>query len=111
MVLKLLGELIGKDLTRFSMPVFINEPTNVIMKPAEFMFFNEFLTLASKESDPNKRMLYVALNQITPFFCVTFRLGKPFNPLLGETYELVTPEFRFFGEMVSHHPPICAFNC
>lgn len=40
MVLKLLGELIGKDLTRFSMPVFINEPTNVIMKPAEFMFFN-----------------------------------------------------------------------
>lgn len=40
-----------------------------------------------------------------------YRLGKPFNPLLGETYELVTPEFQFFGEMVSHHPPICVFNC
>ena len=23
-----------------SMPVFLNEPTNIIMKPAEFMFFN-----------------------------------------------------------------------
>jgi len=42
---------------------------------------------------------------------VPYRLGKPFNPLLGETYELVTPEFQFFGEMVSHHPPICVFNC
>ena len=39
-VFKLLKELIGKDLTRFSMPVFLNEPTNIIMKPAEFMFFN-----------------------------------------------------------------------
>jgi hypothetical protein len=38
-------------------------------------------------------------------------LVTKFNPLLGETYELVTPSFRFFGEMVSHHPPICCFSC
>lgn len=61
-VFKLLKELIGKDLTRFSMPVFLNEPTNIIMKPAEFMFFNKFLTLAASESDPVKRMMYVAVN-------------------------------------------------
>lgn len=35
---------------------------------------------------------------------------KPFNPLLGETYEFVdaNKNFRFFAEQVSHHPPIGA---
>ena len=32
-----------------------------------------------------------------------------FNPMLGETYELVTEDFRFFAEQVSHHPPVSAF--
>jgi len=32
------------------------------MKPAEFMFFNKYLTLAASESDPVKRMMYVAVN-------------------------------------------------
>ncbi len=35
--------------------------------------------------------------------------NKPFNPLLGETYELQTDEFRFIAEQVSHHPPITAW--
>lgn len=39
------------------------------------------------------------------------RLAKPFNPLLGETYELVTPDFRFINETVSHHPPINCCKC
>lgn len=38
------------------------------------------------------------------------RLGKPFNPLLGETYELVRSEFRIICEQVSHHPPVSAFH-
>lgn len=35
---------------------------------------------------------------------------KPFNPLLGETYELVTNKFRLIAEQVSHWPPITAFH-
>lgn len=36
--------------------------------------------------------------------------AKPFNPLLGETYEYARPDkgFRFFIEQVSHHPPVGA---
>jgi len=35
---------------------------------------------------------------------------KPFNPLLGETYELIEEnKFKFIAEQVSHHPPISAF--
>jgi hypothetical protein len=29
---------------------------------------------------------------------ITGRTAKPFNPLLGETYELVTPKYRFYSE-------------
>ena len=36
------------------------------------------------------------------------RMQKPFNPLLGETFELKTKKFRFLSEQVSHHPPISA---
>lgn len=37
------------------------------------------------------------------------RIKKPFNPLLGETYEMVTPGgLHFISEQVSHHPPISA---
>ncbi len=38
-------------------------------------------------------------------------LNKPFNPLLGETFELVEDgKYRFLGEQVSHHPPVSAFH-
>jgi hypothetical protein len=30
--------------------------------------------------------------------------NKPFNPLLGETYELVSDDFVFLSEKVQHMP-------
>ncbi len=38
------------------------------------------------------------------------RIKKPFNPLLGETFELVNPRsgLKYLSEQVSHHPPISA---
>lgn len=38
------------------------------------------------------------------------RLGKPFNPLLGETYEYQNADFRIVCEQVSHHPPVSSFH-
>ena len=32
------------------------------------------------------------------------RMGKPFNPLLGETYELKRPDFRIVCEQVRCTP-------
>ena len=37
------------------------------------------------------------------------RVVKYFNPMLGETFELVTEDFRYMSEQVSHHPPVSAF--
>ena len=36
---------------------------------------------------------------------------KPFNPLLGETYEFVNDSIECLSEKVSHHPPIMANIC
>ena len=43
--------MIGKDITKITLPVFINEPANALMKPAEFMFFNNYYTKASLIQD------------------------------------------------------------
>ena len=41
------------------------------------------------------------------------RILKPFNPILGETFEYYDNDlkFRYFSEQVSHHPPITSYIC
>jgi len=36
---------------------------------------------------------------------------KPFNPLLGETFEFQNDEIESISEQVSHHPPVTANFC
>jgi hypothetical protein len=38
-LMKMVKDLIGKDLSKFSMPVWINEPVSILQKPAEFMLY------------------------------------------------------------------------
>jgi hypothetical protein len=39
------------------------------------------------------------------------RWAKPFNPILGETWEACLPDgCTIFLEQISHHPPISAFQ-
>jgi hypothetical protein len=54
--------------------------------------------------------LYVAAFASSLYASTIGRVAKPFNPLLGETFEYVRPDknYRFFIEQVSHHPPIGA---
>jgi hypothetical protein len=37
-------------------------------------------------------------------------LQKPFNPVLGETFEMKSKNYRLLAEQVSHHPPISALH-
>ena len=104
----LVKQLVGKDLSRYSLPCFLNEPLTILQKSAEFLAFADLLTDASKESDPYKRMVLVAAMHAGAQWLVNGRTSKPFISLLGETYELITDKYRFFGESVSQHPPILA---
>jgi len=75
------------------------------------MEYVELLDKAIEQSDPLRRMAFVATYVVTNLTSLERNSTKPFNPLLGETFELVTDKFRFLAEQVSHHPPITALEC
>lgn len=58
--------------------------------------------------DAALRHIHVCVFHMTQYAGVSRRLSKPFNPLLGETFELVTDKCRVLAEQVSHHPPVTA---
>ncbi|GBE78765.1 hypothetical protein SCP_0116570 [Sparassis crispa] len=101
---------IGKDLTKISFPVFFNEPTSMLQRMAEDMEFSECLDAACAESDPQRRIAFVAAFAMSNYSSTIGRIAKPFNPMLGETFEYVRfdKDYRYMSEQVSHHPPISA---
>ncbi|XP_029954564.1 oxysterol-binding protein-related protein 7 isoform X2 [Salarias fasciatus] len=102
---------IGKDLARVSMPAALNEPVNLLQRLCEELEYSELLDTANSTADPYQRMVYIAAFAISGYATATFRNRyKPFNPVLGETYECIREDrgFRFISEQVCHHPPISA---
>eukprot|EP00066_Takifugu_rubripes_P000537 XP_003961132.1 PREDICTED: oxysterol-binding protein-related protein 7 [Takifugu rubripes] len=100
---------IGKDLARVSMPAALNEPVNLLQRLCEELEYSELLDTANNTADPYQRMVYIAAFAISGYASATFRNRyKPFNPVLGETFECTRDGFRFISEQVCHHPPISA---
>uniref|UniRef100_A0A672I276 Oxysterol-binding protein n=1 Tax=Salarias fasciatus TaxID=181472 RepID=A0A672I276_SALFA len=105
---------IGKDLSKVSMPVELNEPLNTLQRMCEELEYSELLDKAAETEDPFERMVLVAAFAVSGYSSTYYRAGsKPFNPLLGESYECIREDkgFCFFSEQVSHHPPISACHC
>lgn len=103
-------KFVGADLGRISLPVLLNEPLSLLQRVCEPMDNVQLLFDAAQEPDPVLRMSYVASFVISSYASTEDRLWKPFNPLLGETYEVQRHSFRVIVEQVSHHPPITAFH-
>jgi hypothetical protein len=61
------------------------------------------------KDDDCRRLAEITCFVFSQYSEVYMRNRKPFNPILGETYEIVQPNFRFIAEQVSHHPPVSAF--
>ncbi|KAG0473174.1 hypothetical protein HPP92_014585 [Vanilla planifolia] len=107
---------VGKDLTRVCLPVYFNEPLSSLQKCFEDLEYSHLLDKAyefGKMGNSLMRILNVAAFAVSGYASSVGRLCKPFNPLLGETYEAVYPEkgLRFFAEKVSHHPMLIACHC
>nr|XP_033340691.1 oxysterol-binding protein-related protein 2 isoform X1 [Megalopta genalis] len=101
---------LGKDLSKFTMPVIFNEPLSFLQRVAEYMEYAKLLKQAAQEETPVGRLQYIAAFAVSALASNWERLGKPFNPILGETYELEREDFRIVCEQVSHHPPVSAFH-
>uniref|UniRef100_A0A667ZT73 Oxysterol-binding protein n=1 Tax=Myripristis murdjan TaxID=586833 RepID=A0A667ZT73_9TELE len=108
----ILRKCIGMELSKITMPVIFNEPLSFLQRLTEYMEHTYLIHQAIASSDSIERMRCVAAFAVSAVASQWERTGKPFNPLLGETYELVREDlgFRLISEQVSHHPPVSAFH-
>ncbi|XP_054479056.1 oxysterol-binding protein-related protein 1-like isoform X2 [Anoplopoma fimbria] len=108
----ILKKCIGMELSKIAMPVIFNEPLSFLQRLTEYMEHTYLLHQANATTDSVERMKCVAAFAVSAVASQWERTGKPFNPLLGETYELIREDlgFRWVSEQVSHHPPVSAFH-
>ncbi|KAI3989565.1 hypothetical protein MKX01_035648 [Papaver californicum] len=106
---KIMKKYIGSDITSLvTLPVFIMEPMSTLQKMAEIMEYSYLLDLADECEDSHMRMVYATTWAVSVYYGLQ-RTWKPFNPILGETYEMVNHGgITFLAEQVCHHPPIGA---
>ncbi|XP_045468816.1 oxysterol-binding protein 1 isoform X2 [Harmonia axyridis] len=105
---------IGKDLSKIPMPVNFSEPLSMLQRLTEDYEYADILDVAAKCTDPCEQLAYVAAFTISAYSTTAIRAAKPFNPLLGETYECDRTEdlgWKVINEQVSHHPPMVAQFC
>ncbi|KAJ8015951.1 hypothetical protein DPEC_G00002030 [Dallia pectoralis] len=108
----ILKKCIGLELSKITMPIVFNEPLSFLQRITEYMEHTYLINKACALSNSIDRMQAVAAFAVSAVASQWDRTGKPFNPLLGETYELIREDqgFRLISEQVSHHPPISAFH-
>lgn len=106
----ILKSMIGKDMTKMTLPVSFNECTSLLQRLAEDIEYNDLLARAAAIEDSTLRMVFVTAFAASEYASTIDRIAKPFNPLLGETFEYCRKDqtFRLISEQVSHHPPISA---
>uniref|UniRef100_H2RXS5 Oxysterol-binding protein n=1 Tax=Takifugu rubripes TaxID=31033 RepID=H2RXS5_TAKRU len=108
----ILKKCIGMELSKIAMPVIFNEPLSFLQRLSEYMEHTHLIHRANTTTDSIERMKCVAAFAVSAVASQWERTGKPFNPLLGETFELIKEDlgFRWVSEQVSHHPPVSAFQ-
>lgn len=107
---------VGKDLSSLSMPVDMNEPITILQRYAEIMEYCDLIDNALQGKYPEEsgefilRIAAFATSYLSSMRKKVRSSRKPFNPLLGETFELVREDkgFRLICEKVSHRPPVFA---
>ncbi|XP_014245029.1 oxysterol-binding protein 1-like isoform X2 [Cimex lectularius] len=109
-----LKNCVGKDLGRIAMPVNFFEPLSMLQRLTEDFEYSSILDNASNLSDNLEQMAYIAVFAVASYASISNRIGKPFNPIQGETFECDrTDDFgwRSIAEQISHHPPTAAMYC
>ena len=100
----------GKSILNISLPIGIFDTRSNLERFAySYSFAPVYLERAAQLTDPVEQM-----KQCVPFLLTTtlmyLELTKPFNPILGETFQGWLNGCPIYCEQISHHPPICAFQ-
>jgi hypothetical protein len=93
------------DIQRVCLPVILNEPMSGCQRNGEILVSSkDIFDKAAECEDSIRRMALLSMTVICPFNTCKFRTKKPFNPMLYETHEFVTNQFRMLSEKVEHDP-------
>ena len=100
----------GKGIVAISLPVKIFEKRSMIEKICDLWCTGpKNLTEAALEDNVLERMKKVVTFAISGMNQIATQ-RKPFNPILGETFEALWIDgSRIYIEHISHHPPISCF--
>ena len=103
-----------KSLTskKISFPITYNEPISMLQKQCEKFLYSDLLEKASDKLIPSELKIVYIVGFIAGELSQNInRYLKPFNPILGETFEFYdnNKKYRYFSEQVSHNPPITAY--
>lgn len=110
MILKQLSTnfMTGKSIMNMSLPVEIFDRRSMLEAIADsYGFLATYATKIVAATDPIEQIKYV----ICAFMFIHATcpgIGKPFNPILGETYQARFGDLFVYLEQTSHHPPISA---
>ena len=80
-------ELITNMTKKLPSPVYFNEPISMGQKQCEKFKYMDLLIKAGRENSREKQMCYISAFLIGEIFLNLGRSLKPFNPIIGETYE------------------------
>ena len=108
----IIKEIISAFTKKGPAPIYFNEPLSMGQKQCEKFFYLDMLTNAARHiEDKPLQMCYICAFIIGELFLNIGRFLKPFNPILGETYEYYQNDhkFRYYSEQVKHKPQITAF--
>ncbi|KAI6216199.1 Oxysterol-binding protein [Aphelenchoides fujianensis] len=115
--LNVMKNCVGRDISKISFPVDFNEPLSALQRSVEELEAAQLLQAAAHAEDACRRLALVGVFAMSSYASCAHRTTKPFNPLLGETFECDRRDERgpgggFFAvaEQVSHHPP-CSTLC
>ncbi|CAD8085572.1 unnamed protein product [Paramecium primaurelia] len=102
--------MMGKSITSISMPVTIFEARSNTERVCNSMGFAPiYLEDAAQSQDIYYRIKQCAAFQFG-FIFMYLSCEKPFNPILGETFQGFYDNCPIYCEQISHHPPICAIQ-
>ena len=98
---------------KIELPIHYNEPLSMLQKLCERFQYGYLLNRALKHENKYFQLAYIAGLILGEVSLNINRILKPFNPILGETFEFYDNnlKYRYFSEQVSHHPPISAYIC
>jgi hypothetical protein len=105
----------GKSILNVSLPIKVFDSKSFLEKIAMFMkmapvFFEKASEVQQGTFSGALKRFKLMVAYFVSIRHYTAQMRKPFNPILGETFEARVGDYKICLEQISHHPPISYFH-